>query len=630
MSSSTGCLRVSRPKRQSVLSCRAKVVFLCSLIASPYNMQLQNSLRRTKIVATIGPATSRPDVLKELIKAGATTLRLNFSHGTHEDHQRSIRLIRQTAFELNQPVGILQDLQGPKIRLGRFETGSIIVNKGDRFTLTSEPIPGTQEISSVTYEPLADEVPEGATILLDDGRVEMLVEEVDRAKRALHCRVVVGGPLSNNKGVNFPGVSLSIKAMTDKDRQDLMFGLDQGVDWVALSFVRNPQDILEIKELIASAGKQVPVIAKIEKHEAIEQMEAILSLCDGVMIARGDLGVELPAEDVPILQKRLIATANRLGIPVITATQMLDSMVNSPRPTRAEVSDVANAILDGTDAVMLSNEAAVGKYPVEAVETMARIAVRIEQEQIAGNVKDTKRSIPNAISQAVGQIAEQLQAAAIMTLTKTGATARNVSKFRPHTPILAITPHVDVARQLQLVWGVKPLLVLDLPSTGQTFQAAINVAQERQLLAEGDLVVMTAGTLQGVPGSTDLIKVEVVTAVLGQGIGIGQGAVSGLARVANSAIEVGNFNPGEILVAPSTNVEFVEAIRKAAGIVTEDESLTSHAAVIGLRLGVPVIVGVKDATKIIRDGAILTLDTERGLVYSGAVGASPATGVLMV
>jgi len=630
MSSSTDCLRVSRPKRQSVLSCRAKVVFLCSLIASPYNMQLQNSLRRTKIVATIGPATSRPDVLKELIKAGATTLRLNFSHGTHEDHQRSIRLIRQTAFELNQPVGILQDLQGPKIRLGRFETGSIIVNKGDRFTLTSEPIPGTQEISSVTYEPLADEVPEGATILLDDGRVEMLVEEVDRAKRALHCRVVVGGPLSNNKGVNFPGVSLSIKAMTDKDRQDLMFGLDQGVDWVALSFVRNPQDILEIKELIASAGKQVPVIAKIEKHEAIEQMEAILSLCDGVMIARGDLGVELPAEDVPILQKRLIATANRLGIPVITATQMLDSMVNSPRPTRAEVSDVANAILDGTDAVMLSNEAAVGKYPVEAVETMARIAVRIEQEQIAGNVKDTKRSIPNAISQAVGQIAEQLQAAAIMTLTKTGATARNVSKFRPHTPILAITPHVDVARQLQLVWGVKPLLVLDLPSTGQTFQAAINVAQERQLLAEGDLVVMTAGTLQGVPGSTDLIKVEVVTAVLGQGIGIGQGAVSGLARVANSAIEVGNFNPGEILVASSTNVEFVEAIRKAAGIVTEDESLTSHAAVIGMRLGVPVIVGVKDATKIIRDGAILTLDTERGLVYSGAVGASPATGVLMV
>lgn len=593
-------------------------------------MQLQKSLRRTKIVATIGPATSQPDVLKALIKAGATTLRLNFSHGTHEDHQRSIRLIRQTAFELNQPVGILQDLQGPKIRLGRFEAGPITLAKGDRFTLTSESIPGTQEISSITYEPLADEVPEGATILLDDGKVEMLVEEIDRVKRLLHCRVVVGGVLSNNKGVNFPGVYLSVKAMTDKDRQDLMFGLDQGVDWVALSFVRNPQDVLEIKELIASAGKQVPVIVKIEKHEAIEQMEAILSLSDGVMVARGDLGVELPAEDVPILQKRLIATANRLGIPVITATQMLDSMVNSPRPTRAEVSDVANAILDGTDAVMLSNEAAVGKYPVEAVETMARIASRIEQEQMVRHVEDTRRSIPNAISHAVGQIAEQLQAAAIMTLTKTGATARNVSKFRPYTPILAVTPHVDVARQLQLVWGVKPLLVLDLPSTGQTFQAAINVAQEKQLLAEGDLVVMTAGTLQGVPGSTDLIKVEVVTAVLGQGIGIGQGSVSGLARVANTAMDVGNFNPGEILVAPSTNAEFVDAIRKASGIITEDESLSCHAAVIGLRLGVPVIVGVKDATKIIRDGAILTLDTHKGLVYSGAMGAAPTTGVIMV
>src|SRR4028118_1329308 len=445
-------------------------------------MQLQNSRRRTKIVATIGPASSHPDVLRALIKAGATTLRLNFSHGTHEDHQRSIRLIRQTAFELNQPVGILQDLQGPKIRLGRFEAGPITLAKGDRFTLTSQAVPGTQEISSVTYEPLADEVPEGATILLDDGKVEMLVEEIDRVKRSLHCRVVVGGVLSNNKGVNFPGVYLSIKAMTDKDRQDLMFGLDQGVDWVALSFVRNPQDVLEIKELIASAGKNVPVIAKIEKHEAIEQMEAILALCNGVMVARGDLGVELPAEDVPILQKRLIATSNRMGIPVITATQMLDSMVGNPRPTRAEISDVANAILDGTDAVMLSNETAVGKFPVEAVATMARIAVRMEREGIRGNIRnveDIGRSIPNGISQAVSQISEQLNAAAIMTLTKTGATARNASKFRPKTAILAVTPHVDVARQLQLVWGVRPLLVLDLPSTGQTFQSGMPAAPEK-------------------------------------------------------------------------------------------------------------------------------------------------------
>ncbi|MDE5092725.1 MAG: pyruvate kinase [Trichodesmium sp. St11_bin5] len=583
-------------------------------------MELQNYLRRTKIVATIGPATIRPDVLRELIKAGATTLRLNFSHGTHEDHQNSIRLIRQTSFELNQTVAILQDLQGPKIRLGKFETGSISLEDGDPFILTSHLKLGTQKISSVTYEPLADEVPEGAKILLDDGKVEMLVEKVDKTEKELHCRVVVGGTLSNNKGVNFPGVYLSIKALTDKDRKDLMFGLDQGVDWVALSFVRNPQDVIEIKQLIANAGKKVPVIAKIEKHEAIEQMEEILALCNGVMVARGDLGVELPAEEVPLLQKRLISTSNRMGIPVITATQMLDSMVNNPRATRAEISDVANAIIDGTDAVMLSNETAVGKYPVEAVTTMATIAKRIEQEVITCNVSsmnDTGHSIPNAISHAVSQIAQELDAAAIMSLTKTGATARNVSKFRPKTPILAVTPHVDVARQLQLVWGVKPLLVLDLPSAGQTFQSAINVAQENELLVDGDLVVMTAGTLQGIAGSTDLIKVEVVTAVLGQGTGVGQGSVSGRARVARNSTEVRDFNHGEILVVNQTNAEFVEAMQKASGVVTEEDSVTSHAAVIGLRLGLPVIVGVKNATNVVRDGTILTLDAQRGMVYSG-------------
>ncbi|MDJ0724756.1 MAG: pyruvate kinase [Prochloraceae cyanobacterium] len=592
-------------------------------------MESRKLPRRTKIVATVGPACLKPGILRQLIEAGATTLRLNFSHGTQEDHQRSIRLIRQTAFELNQPVAILQDLQGPKIRLGKFENDSIYLEKGDPFVLTSrKEVECTQEISYVSYDRLADEVPEGATILLDDGKVEMRVEKVDRSLQNLHCRVVVGGTLSNRKGVNFPGVCLSIKALTTKDRQDLVFGLDQGVDWIALSFVCNPQDILEIKELIANAGKSVPVIAKIEKHEAIEQMEEILSLCDGVMVARGDLGVELPAEQVPMLQKRLIATANRLGIPVITATQMLDSMVGNPRPTRAEVSDVANAILDGTDAVMLSNETAVGKYPVEAVATMATVAECIETERdefIARNNNNPKQfipkaSIPNAISAAVGQVAAQLNAAAIMTLTKTGATARNVSKFRPNTPILAITPHVDVSRRLQLVWGVKPLLVLDLASTSQTFEAAINVALEKDLLADGDLVVMTAGTLHKVSGSTNLMKVEVVKAILGQGVGIGQGSASGKARVAHRAREIPNFDRGDILVVPSTSAEFVELIRKASGIITEEDSLTSHAAVIGLRLGIPVIVGFKEATKAIREGSILTLDAQRGLVYSGVEG----------
>jgi pyruvate kinase len=584
---------------------------------------MSESFRRTKIVATVGPAISTPEMLRAVIEAGATTLRLNFSHGTHEDHKTSIRLIRQLAYELNCPVGILQDLQGPKIRLGKFANGPILLNKGDRFTLTSQEIPGTQEISSVTYPLLAEEVPNGATIMLDDGRVEMKVEEVDLAAGAIHCRVVVGGPLSDSKGVNFPGVYLSIKALTDKDRRDLAFGLDQGVDWVALSFVRNPQDIIEIKEIIAAAGKSVPVIAKIEKHEAIEQMEEVLSLCDGVMVARGDLGVELPAEDVPMLQKRLIATANRMGIPVITATQMLDSMVNSPRPTRAEISDVANAILDGTDAVMLSNEAAVGKYPVEAVATMARIAERIDQERHLWpnwlTETSSERSVPNAISAAVGQIAVQLNAKAILSLTKTGATARNVSKFRPNIPILAVTPHVEIARQLQLVWGVQPLLVLNLPSVRQTFQASINAAQEKGLVKEGDLVVMTAGTLQNVSGSTDLIKVEMVTAVMGQGVGIGSGSVSGRARIGNDANSLKNFHGGEILVASKTEAFHVDAIRKAAAIITEDGDRNSHAVILGLRLGIPVIVGVENATMMIRDGTILTLDIQRGLVYSGSL-----------
>ncbi|MFM2430485.1 MAG: hypothetical protein RLZZ511_1698 [Cyanobacteriota bacterium] len=588
------------------------------------SMQPLYSRRKTKIVATIGPATSDPAVLRELILAGATTLRLNFSHGSYDDHLKNIRSIRQVANELNRPVAILQDLQGPKIRLGKFENGAIDLKKGDPFTLTSKQIPGTQTMSSITYEPLAQEVPEGATILLDDGKVEMKVDRVDKAAGELHCTVVVGGILSNNKGVNFPGVYLSVKALTEKDREDLVFGLDQGVDWVALSFVRNPQDVIEIKELIASAGKSTPVIVKIEKHEAIEQMEEILSLSDGVMVARGDLGVELPAEDVPILQKRLIRTANRLGIPIITATQMLDSMVSNARPTRAEVSDIANAILDGTDAIMLSNETAVGKYPVQAVETMATIAMRIEQEPLEKDNRTDSKSITNAISQAVGQIAQQLDASAIMTLTKTGATARNVSKYRPRTPILAVTPHMDVARQLQLVWGVKPILMLDLNNAWQTFQAAVGVAQERGLVSEGDVIIQTAGTLQGVAGSTDLVKVEVVTAVRGKGIAIGQGtSVSGKARVVTGG-EPNHFSTGEILVANSTTAEHVEAIKKAAGLVVEDNSLTSHAATIGLRLGIPVLVGVENATSVIREGEIVTLDLQRGVVYSGKTTAASA------
>ena len=469
--------------------------------------------RRTKIVATIGPATESAQSITALVKAGATTFRLNFSHGDHKEHAERISTIRAVSKDLGVHIGILQDLQGPKIRLGRFKNGPIKVSSGDTYSLTSKPINCDSNIATVTYKKLADEVRVGNRVLLDDGRVEMKVINVDTEHQTLKCEVTVGGILSNNKGVNFPDVELSIKALTTKDREDLAFGMQENVDWVALSFVRNPDDIREIKKLISDHKKNIPVVAKIEKFEAIDQIDSILPLCDGVMVARGDLGVEMPAEEVPLLQKALIKKANSLGIPIITATQMLDSMASSPRPTRAEVSDVANAILDGTDAVMLSNETAVGDYPIEAVSTMATIAKRIErdypQRAIESHLPST---IPNAISAAVSSIAKQLNAAAILPLTKSGATAHNVSKFRPATPILAITSEIEVARRLQLVWGIIPLLIQNQTSTSKTFNSAMQIAEDMKILNKGDVVVETAGTLSGVSGSTDLIKVGIVGA----------------------------------------------------------------------------------------------------------------------
>ena len=475
-------------------------------------MKILDLARRTKIVATIGPATESASQISKLVEAGATTFRLNFSHGDHEEHAQRIKTIRKVSDDLGIHIGILQDLHGPKIRLGRFKNGPVNVKNGDKFILTSKNIDCNQDQANVTYDKLAEEVNVGNRILLDDGRVEMKVEEVDIKEQRLICSITVGGVLSNNKGVNFPDVQLSIRALTDKDKKDLAFGLKQGVDWVALSFVRNPSDLIEIKDLIRNHGYDTPVVAKIEKFEAIDQIDAVLKLCDGVMVARGDLGVEMPAEEVPLLQKQLIKKANSLGIPIITATQMLDSMASSPRPTRAEVSDVANAILDGTDAVMLSNETAVGDYPIEAVATMATIAKRIErdypQKALESHLPST---IPNAISAAVSSIARQINAAAIIPLTKSGATAKNVSKFRPPTPVLAVTNEKSVASTLQLVWGVTPLLIENQTSTSKTFDDAMNMAKKMKILKQGDLVVETAGTLSGVSGSTDLVKVGIVS-----------------------------------------------------------------------------------------------------------------------
>ena len=576
--------------------------------------------RRTKIVATIGPATQSEEVITELIKAGVTTFRLNFSHGDHKDHEERINTIRSVSHKLDIDVGILQDLQGPKIRLGRFKDGPVKVKKGDKFQLTSKEVECSNTIANVTYEKLTDEVSEGKRILLDDGKIEMLVEKVNKTDKLLDCRITVGGVLSNNKGVNFPDVQLSVKALTDKDKEDLAFGLNVGVDWIALSFVRNPSDLNEIKDLINKKGHSIPVVAKIEKFEAIDQIDAVLPLCDGVMVARGDLGVEMPAEEVPLLQKELIKKANTLGIPIITATQMLDSMASNPRPTRAEVSDVANAILDGTDAVMLSNETAVGDFPVEAVKTMATIARRIERDYPLKAIESHLPStIPNAISAAVSNIARQLDAGAIIPLTKSGSTARNVSKFRPPTPILATTTERNVARRLQLVWGVTPLLVKDDERTAKTFSLAMQIAQEMGILKQGDLVIQTAGTLTGISGSTDLIKVGLVRKVIARGISIGETGVTGKARNITSEIDLSLISPGEILFVSKDLLSKLPFSKNIAGIVTDENVDNCYKLFNKNKIKVSTICNLKKIQNHVVNGDLITLQLNEGVIYMGQI-----------
>ena len=576
--------------------------------------------RRTKIVATIGPATQSEDIITELIKAGVTTFRLNFSHGDHKDHQERIKTIRKVSEKLDLDIGILQDLQGPKIRLGRFKDGPVKVNKGDKFTLTSKDVECTNIMANVTYEKLAQEVSQGKRILLDDGKIEMKVEKVDFINNLLDCIVTVGGVLSNNKGVNFPDVQLSVKALTDKDKEDLKFGLEEGVDWIALSFVRNPSDIKEIKNLINKYGYSTPVVAKIEKFEAIDQIDSVLPLCDGVMVARGDLGVEMPAEEVPLLQKELIRKANSLGIPIITATQMLDSMASNPRPTRAEVSDVANAILDGTDAVMLSNETAVGDFPVEAVQTMATIARRIERDYPLKAIESHLPStIPNAISAAVSNIARQLDAGAIIPLTKSGSTARNVSKFRPPTPILATTTEKSVARRLQLVWGVTPILVKNDERTAKTFSLAMQIAQEMGILNQGDLVVQTAGTLTGISGSTDLIKVGLVRKIISRGISIGETGVTGKARNIKSKIDLSLICPGEILFVQEDILSDVPFSKDVAGIVTDKKVDECYELFNKNKKKISTICNLETIDNLVIDGDLITLQLNEGVIYMGQI-----------
>ncbi|BDG37085.1 pyruvate kinase [Saccharococcus caldoxylosilyticus] len=581
-------------------------------------------MRKTKIVCTIGPASESVDKLVQLIEAGMNVARLNFSHGDHMEHGRRIQNIREAAKRTGKKVAILLDTKGPEIRTHDMENGSIELKEGSQLVISMKEVLGTPEKISVTYEGLIDDVVPGSKILLDDGLIGLEVVSIDKQAREIVTRVLNGGVLKNKKGVNVPGVRVNLPGITAKDRQDILFGIEQGIDFIAASFVRRASDVLEIREVLEeNDALHIQIIAKIENQEGVDNIDEILEVADGLMVARGDLGVEIPAEEVPLIQKVLIKKCNMLGKPVITATQMLDSMQRNPRPTRAEASDVANAIFDGTDAVMLSGETAAGHYPVEAVKTMHRIALRTEQalqyrDILGQRTRESATTITDAIGQSVAHTALNLDVAAIVTPTVSGKTAYMISKYRPKAPIVAVTSSESVSRKLALVWGVYSQVAPQAKTTDEMLDIAVDAAIESGVVKHGDLVVITAGVPVGETGSTNLMKVHVIGDIIAKGQGIGRKSAFGKAVIAKTAEEATRkMVEGGILVTNSTDADMMAALEKAAAIITEEGGLTSHAAVVGLSLGIPVIVGVENATAILKDGQEITVDAGFGAVYQG-------------
>lgn len=579
-------------------------------------------LRKTKIVCTIGPASEDVGILKEMLQAGMNVARLNLSHGTHEEHKKRIAAVREASAKTGIPVAIMFDTKGPEIRIGRLAGGQVSLTEGEQVVFTTQEILGSRERIMVNYPDLPQEVEPGTRILLDDGLLELVVQKV--AGTDIFCTVVNGGILLDRKKVNIPGVNVNLPGLTQQDIDDITLGVEEGVDYIAASFIRSADDILGIRRVLEGLGAEISLISKIENRQGINNLEEIIKLSDGIMVARGDLGVEIPAEEVPIVQKKLIERCNIAGKPVITATQMLDSMIRNPRPTRAEANDIANAIYDGTDAIMLSGETATGRYPVLSVQTMARIAKRTEEslnwrEMSAKRASAVTNSVTEAISYATCTTAQNLEAEAIITATKSGSTARMVSKYRPYAPIVAVTPVEQVFRRLLLVWGVYPLLSTESESTDMMIEIAVDTALQADYIKNGDLVVITAGVPVGIPGSTNLIKVHTVGEVLARGTGIGKKPVIGKAVVAKDAEEaIALVKKGDILVTVGTDRDYMPALEKAAALVTEEGGLTSHAAIIALNMGIPVIVGVENATKILQQSPVITIDPVRGLIYRGS------------
>lgn len=575
-------------------------------------------IRKTKIVCTMGPNLFEKHLIAPLMKAGMNVARFNFSHGTYETHQHYYDEVCRIRDELGLPVATMLDTKGPEIRVRSFKNGHVTLQNGQLFTLTTDEVEGDEERVSITYKELPQDIAVGSSILIDDGLIGMQVERIDGAD--IVCRVLNGGVVSNNKGVNIPNAHLSMPFISEKDHQDILFAIKNGYDFIAASFTRCADDIMQIRHILQENNcHTINIIAKIENMEGVENIDEILRVVDGVMVARGDLGVEVPLEDVPSLQKKLIQRGIAAGKPVITATQMLDSMIKNPRPTRAEATDVANAIYDGTSAIMLSGESAVGAYPVEAVETMVRIALRAEADMdyIRRFSRDTSAStdVTNAISHATVTSAHDLNASAIITVTKSGSTARILSRYRPACVIVGCTTEKHVWRQLALSWGTVPLMIAEESNTDDLFEHAVDAAVQNGLVHDGELVVLTAGVPLGISGTTNLMKVHVVGHLLSRGQGLHGGKViAPLCVIRNMEKDAKDFNTGDVIVCHQTTREMFSMLRKSSAIVLEDDNPEGHGAIAGMSLDIPVIIGAKNATNILKSGAVVTVDGEKGTV----------------
>ena len=581
-------------------------------------------MRKTKIVCTLGPATNDVEIMKQLIQNGMDAARINFSHGTYETHAETIAKLKQAREELNAPIPLILDTKGPEIRVKTFKEDKVRLEEDATFTLTTRDVEGDVNIVSVTYADLPKDVHRGSRILIDDGLIELKVEDITETD--VVCKVVNGGVVKSRKGVNLPGVEVNLPSLMEKDIEDLKFGVENGFDIVAASFIRSAEDVLKIRRVLEeNGGGQMHIISKIENQQGVENIDKILEASDGTMVARGDLGVEIPPEEVPLVQKILIAKANRIGKPVITATQMLESMVHSPRPTRAEANDVANAIFDGSDAIMLSGETAAGAYPLEAVATMARIALKAESAvdyaaKLANTTEPARVNITNAISMAACATAAELKTAAITTVTKSGFTARMISRYRPACPLIASTSDETVWRQMNLIWGCKPMLYTGELPRGGVFDTALEIAVKSGLLKNGDTVVSALGMPLGFSGATNTLRVDIVGDVLCKGKGVGTKRATGTARVitARDGVER-TFHQGDILVTTATDSSFMPYIRKAAAIVVGplDQNVNSHAEVAGMALDIPVIVCNAKVVDFIPAHSLITVDAEKGFVYKG-------------